>query len=116
VREASIRYVQWVEESEGLDLVERSAPSGAKSQELDILERSAPSGTEKEIANGVGARNVGTPATRVSFTPPLEKKTLDHGGALALTGTLSGSRSGLAPLRRGQWERLESRHARKTES
>jgi hypothetical protein len=42
VREASSRDVQRVMESEGLNSMEGSAPSGAGNQGLDIVEGSAP--------------------------------------------------------------------------
>jgi hypothetical protein len=45
----------------------------AESEGLDIVEGSAPSETEKETAHGVRAGNVGAPATLGSFAPPFEK-------------------------------------------
>jgi hypothetical protein len=42
-----------------------------KSQGLDIVEGSAPSEMEKEIVHGAGAGNVEAPATRDGFAPPL---------------------------------------------
>jgi hypothetical protein len=46
---------------------------------LDIVEGSAPSETEKEIAHGVGAGNVGTPATQDSSASTMEKKKKNFG-------------------------------------
>jgi hypothetical protein len=65
------------------------------------VEGSVPSEIKNEIAHGAGVGNVGASATRDSFVSTVEKKkTLDDGDARGLTGTLSGSRSGQAPLRR----------------
>jgi hypothetical protein len=47
-----------------------------KNQGLDIVEGSAPFETEKEIADGVGAGNVGALATRHSYAPTVGKEKL----------------------------------------
>jgi hypothetical protein len=59
----------------GREFVKREPgyPAGYE-KELDVVEGSVPSKTEKEIANGVGDRNVGAPDTGDSFSPLLEKK------------------------------------------
>jgi hypothetical protein len=45
-----------------------------KDQGLDIVEGSAHSETEKEVTHGVGAGNVGAPATWNSFATTVVKK------------------------------------------
>lgn len=45
-----------------------------KDQGSDIVEGSVPSKTENEIAHGVGARNVGAPATQDGFAHTGGKK------------------------------------------
>jgi hypothetical protein len=71
-----------------------------------IMEGSAPSDSTVSVR---WTRNVVALATQDSLDPPLgKKKKLDGGAALGLTGTISGSRSGWATLRREQWQQLES--------
>jgi hypothetical protein len=73
----------------------------AENEGLDIVEGSAPSETEKDIAHGVRAGNVGAPANLGSFAPQNGKK--DDDEKIGSTGT----------LRREQWGRLERSHSRK---
>jgi hypothetical protein len=95
VCEARSQDVQWI----------------TRNQELDVVEGSAPSKTKKEMANGVGAGNVGALATlRIVLPHCWKRKSLDD--ASGLTGTLSGSHSGQAPSRREQWERFVSSHTK----
>jgi hypothetical protein len=66
VGEVSSRDVQHVTESEGLDIVEGSAPSGTGNQKLDIVQGSTPSETDEEpthIFSIIRAGNVGAPIT-----------------------------------------------------
>jgi hypothetical protein len=75
VREASSQVVQRVAEREGRVLVDGSAPSGTENQELDIVKsHSLPKRKEKNISNGVAFGNMGAPATRDGFAPPMEEK------------------------------------------
>jgi hypothetical protein len=82
-----------------------------KSEWRDIVEGLALSETEKETAHRVGAGNVGALATLGSFPHRSEKQ--DDGDKPGLTGTLPGSRSGWADLRREQREWLENKHREK---
>jgi hypothetical protein len=73
----SSRDVRWVAESEGLDIVEGSAPSGVGNQELDTVEGSASSETEEEPTCGFSIRrasNVGSTATWNGFAPIISKE------------------------------------------
>jgi hypothetical protein len=76
VREVSSRDVQRVAASEELDIVEGSAPSGARNQELDVVEGSAHSKTEEEPTRTFstrGAGYVGALAILDSIAPPVWK-------------------------------------------
>jgi hypothetical protein len=86
-----------------------------KNQGLDIVEGSAPSEMEEPPCNFrvSEAGNVGALATLESFVPTIWKEKRDDGCTPGLTGTISGSRSGRAALRKEQWERLERSHHRK---
>jgi hypothetical protein len=73
-----------------------------KNQGLGIVEGSDPSKTVEELTRIFSirkARNVGARATWDSFSPTIERKTLDA-DLPGSTGTLSGSRSAQVPLRR----------------
>jgi hypothetical protein len=84
-----------------------------KDQGLYIVEGWAFSETEKEIMYGVGAGNVGVPATGEFCPPSLEKKSIGSLWWTWIDWNHIRERSRLAPLRREWWQRLDSSRCRK---